>query len=241
MSSSFFKTRDQKILQDYQLNGSDHHSDLSRKRNKFIAEKSHENFDDDDQGKSKKSKSCMTKPHAQIYADVILAIVCLICMLIKLRMIKMNKHPKFLKAFDNIFPKVSPIILVMYVLKPFLIWFNARCNRMTNQSFYAGTLYVKRIVFNIFLIFFPSISMLFRGNIDVIELIMFIAPVLILEIIIYHISVKEAIKKAERINFRMIKTKINTEEQNNEMFSTDDEDHSERKEAADGALAADEA
>ncbi len=77
--------------------------------------------------------------------------------------------------------------------------------------------------------------MLFRGNIDVAELIMFIAPVLILEIIIYHISVKEAIKKAERINFRMIKTKINTEEQNNEMFSTDDEDHSERKEAADGA------
>lgn len=54
----------------------------------------------------------------------------------------------------------------------------------------------------------------------------FIGPAVLIEILVFKISVSIAIEKAERVNFRMIKVKIDTDEQNREMFSTDDEDYS---------------
>ena len=168
----------------------------------------------------------MYKPNAQIYADLIISIIALILALMRNGFIPLKSHPKLKREFDNFFPMVSPNILYLYALKPIVIWTYAKCKKMTNHSYFANTLFVNRIVYDIFLIFFPSIGIMFtpKYHCNVKELIMFIAPALILEIIIYHISLKEAIQKAERINFRMIKTKINTKEQNNEMFSTDDED-----------------
>lgn len=51
-------------------------------------------------------------------------------------------------------------------------------------------------------------------------------PLFFYEIIIFTISVRHAIKYAERIHFRILRFKIQTDDQNSEMFSTDDEDMS---------------
>ena len=50
-------------------------------------------------------------------------------------------------------------------------------------------------------------------------------PVILVETILYFVSVRHGIERAERINYRMIKVNIETDDQNNEMFSTDDEDY----------------
>jgi hypothetical protein len=52
-------------------------------------------------------------------------------------------------------------------------------------------------------------------------------PVILVQTILYFVSVRHGIERAERINYRMIKVNIETDDQNNEMFSTDDEDYGE--------------
>ena len=79
----------------------------------------------------------MYKPRVQIYFDWVVSLLALGALLIRLDIINMNKHPVFLKNFNDIFGKSSPLILVMYFLKPILIWIVAKCKGMTNQSYYA--------------------------------------------------------------------------------------------------------
>jgi hypothetical protein len=50
-----------------------------------------------------------------------------------------------------------------------------------------------------------------------------IAPAIIGELFIYYFSVKGGEERAEKIDYRMLKIRINTKAQNDAMFSTDDE------------------
>lgn len=47
------------------------------------------------------------------------------------------------------------------------------------------------------------------------------APALVLENVLYFVSVKPGNVKAEKIIYRMIKVKVTTQEENDAMYSTD--------------------
>lgn len=52
-------------------------------------------------------------------------------------------------------------------------------------------------------------------------------PITAFEFLMYHLSVKDGNEKAKKIHFRLIKEHISTVEENNGMYSTDDEDFNE--------------
>jgi hypothetical protein len=50
-------------------------------------------------------------------------------------------------------------------------------------------------------------------------------PLVFLEFIIYKISMKPSLKKKEKMEYRMMRTKIKTNKENDDMWSTDDTDY----------------
>lgn len=58
------------------------------------------------------------------------------------------------------------------------------------------------------------------------------APVVTLEILLYLISVKPGNEKARKIHFRMVKVNVTTQQENDDMWSTDDEQEEGESESA---------
>ena len=53
--------------------------------------------------------------------------------------------------------------------------------------------------------------------------ILFIIPLFLIELIIYFVSFNPSLLKKEKMLYRMIRTRIQTDKENDEMWSTDDE------------------
>lgn len=82
-----------------------------------------------------------------------------------------------------------------------------------------------RVVFDIIFILFYSFNLLETDIIEVPAFFILVLPILILESLLLVTSVKLSFKKRRRITYRMLKTRITTAEQNNEMWSSDDKDY----------------
>lgn len=56
-----------------------------------------------------------------------------------------------------------------------------------------------------------------------IQSITIVMPAIIVNIALYHCSVKSGKKHSDKIVYRLLKLKVNTEEENDDMYSTDDD------------------
>lgn len=63
------------------------------------------------------------------------------------------------------------------------------------------------------------------------QLVALIAPCILMEFFLYFFSVKKANIKSRNVYYRMIRTQIKTDQQNYDMFSTDQEEYDPEKDS----------
>jgi hypothetical protein len=125
--------------------------------------------------------------------------------------------------FNLVLPDESYPVLLLYIAKPIFVKIIRDCRRMTNNTYYTAQTFCIRCFYD--LVFIASfILYLFETQaITPYQLALFLSPAFILELILYFVSVRPANKKALRIHYRMIRSSVNTQQQNDAMWSTDDQ------------------
>ena len=172
----------------------------------------------------------MYRPNFQNYFDYFFSLVALGILSVRMEFFDFENiadDKDFKKTFDQLFCKKSELILIFYFLKPFVMAILSRYRGMTNQSYYSQKFYTQRCTFDFFFYFVPSITLYEDDKFTIGQFLILTLPILIVEFFIYQLSVREGNVRAQKIHFRLIKEHITTTEQNNEMFSSDDEDHNE--------------
>jgi hypothetical protein len=114
----------------------------------------------------------------------------------------------------------------MLVLKPLVNIIILNLKGVKNFSYYTFECFSIRITEDclyLFLCFFCFSSSLINFT----QFMVVTMPVILLEVTIYFCSVLPAIKKTEKLHFRMIRDSITSIEENDAMWSSEDSDNGE--------------
>ena len=146
--------------------------------------------------------------------------------------IKVTTFDKFKKGFNTVFPDMAYGLFFVYFVKPIFVGIIFRCRRLSNQTYYTSDMYFMRMTYDFFFILPTCLYPFLENLIGWQQFILFLAPVVCLEILIYIISVKPGNEKARKIHFRMVKVYVTTQQENDAMWSTDDEPEEGESESA---------
>lgn len=72
-------------------------------------------------------------------------------------------------------------------------------------------------------ILFPAFITYYDGHSTDVQTIVIALPVVLEELLLYFISVKSGKEHSKKIIYRLLKIKVQTEDENDAMYSTDDE------------------
>lgn len=130
---------------------------------------------------------------------------------------------KFISKKDN-FINTSMIGLIkLYLFKPLITFFAYIMTGISNRSIYSEKTYLIRMFVNC-LYFFLAYLCFSKDLIDIDQFVFITFPIIIFEAIVYWVCVHPAESKVEKVYFRMIRSTISSVNENNEMWSTDDEE-----------------
>jgi hypothetical protein len=101
------------------------------------------------------------------------------------------------------------------------------------MRYFSGYIFFLRFTYDFFFIFILSFCLYDYcyqkncGDLPLTKMIMLISPVIVGQPLIYILSVLPNKEHNEKRRFRMVKTKVQTDEENTTMYSSDDEKESE--------------
>mgnify|MGYP006104979801 CR=1 FL=1 len=163
----------------------------------------------------------MYRPRIQLIVDYILLVPMFLLMMVSIGVIKISKEGY--DQFRMYFASKVTFTLMMYCFKPFIVTLLAKCFGYTNQSFYTKKLFGLRCAYDSFWILFPAFITYYDGHATDVQTIVIALPVVLEELLLYFISVKSGKEHSKKIIYRLLKIKVQTEEDNDAMYSTDDE------------------
>jgi hypothetical protein len=140
-------------------------------------------------------------------------------------------------------------MLMGYFIKPIFIWvvfliyfltiyksrgendggrFCGAIKVMTSQTLYTSKIFIVRVVYDVTAIIFVGLDQFEKNgeyNYEWKNFMILAGPIVVLEILLYFVSVRMANFKADKFICRLLEAKIATEREHKDMFSTDESDN----------------
>jgi hypothetical protein len=189
-----------------------------------------------------KAGKTLAKPKTQIYFDVILSL--LACLVIVLRLNLLEDEEILGQEIDDtqvyimsesfvtkMFPRVAIPVFGAYFVKPWIILIILKLRGIkTRMSYFTGEIFFMRLVYDIFFILASTFSIYdncIKSNkfdIKLPAIMILCCPVILGEFLIYMLCVLPQGSKNEKLRYRMVKTRVSTDYENSQMYSTDEDD-----------------
>jgi hypothetical protein len=133
-------------------------------------------------------------------------------------------YKKSKRWVNNFFPMSAIAVYFAYFLKPWVIKIILKIRGMKDKmSFYSGEIFFMRFTYDFFFILTVTFIKYDSEDLSFWKMLGLMSPVLIGQPILYIFTVVPNKKINKKIRFRMVKTRVTTDEENMMMYSTDDE------------------
>ena len=159
-------------------------------------------------------KRVCIRPLAQIGLETGLWFANLLFVIV-LKYIDLNENDFLNSAVRN--------LINLYLFKPLLTFSSYFLAGISNRSIYAEQTFILRNVANT-LYFLLAYLCFSKDMIEIYQFFGVMSPVIVFELVIYWVCVHPAEAKMEKVYFRMIRATITSVKENNDMWSTDDEE-----------------
>ena len=113
-----------------------------------------------------------------------------------------------------------------------MLGFVEACKFKMNRTYYTLNFFFYRVMYDIVVIFWFSYVLYAYMLIKLFTLFILCAPVTVLQLLIFLISVNPSLTRNRKLRFRQLKKEITTQEQNDAMWSSDSESDQDRYESA---------
>lgn len=133
-------------------------------------------------------------------------------------------YKKSRRWVNKAFPMSAMPVYTAYLLKPWIIKIILKIRKIKDKmSFYSGEIFFMRFTYDFFFILVISFAKFDQNDLNLAKMFFLMLPVLIGQPILYIFTVAPNKKINKKIRFRMVRTRVTTDKENMEMYSTDDE------------------
>ena len=131
----------------------------------------------------------------------------------------------FKKQLALLIGPYSKYILYLYFFKPFICTLVACCLKVhLGRTYYSTRLFIIRLSYDFALIILPAYLFYIEREYPLKIFFKLMVPLAIIEFMLFLFNVYPSFKTYQKVKFRLLREEITTQEQNDAMYSTEEEE-----------------